>query len=120
MSLLTDAGLPKYDPDNVEARVQAAVVRFRRHHSSLEDRKHALRNLADVLEYLRPKLQEVISTKDESDLFNIINNFGIRHHNPKQKTSYETAIWYSWMFYYFLATIHACVRLLDEKEERRP
>lgn len=118
MSLLMEAGLPKHDPNNVEARVEAAVARFRRHHSSLEDRKHALRDLADVLEYLRPKLKQVISSKDESDLFNIINNFGIRHHTPKQKTNFATSIWYSWMFYYFLATIQACVRLIDENEKR--
>lgn len=112
MSTLTTASLPSHDPHNVEARVQAAVTRFRRHRSSLEDRKHAIRDLADVLEYLRPKVKDVLNTKDEADLFNIANNFGIRHHNPEQKTGYDTAIWYSWMFYYYLSTIHACLRLL--------
>jgi hypothetical protein len=118
MSMLKEAGLPKHDPDDVEARVEAAVVRFRRHHSSLKDRKHALRDLADVLEYLRPKLRQVISSKDKADLANVINNFRIRHHNQKQKTNYATSIWYSWMFYYFLATIHACVRLIEEIDKR--
>ena len=44
--------------------------------------------------------------------FNIVNNFGIRHHNQQQKVHYDTAVWYSWMFYFFLATIHAAVGLL--------
>jgi hypothetical protein len=118
LSLLTDADLPKHDPANVDARVEAAIIRFRRYHSSLEDRKYALRELADILEYLRPKMKNVISSKDDSDLFQIINNFGVRHHNTKQKTNYNTAIWYSWMFYYFLATIHVCVRLIGGNEER--
>lgn len=112
MAPLTEADLPHYDPENVEARVQAAVTRFRRHRASLEDRRHALRDLADVLEFLRPRVKEVVSSKDEADLFNIANNFGIRHHNERQKTGYDTAVWYSWIFYYYLATIHACLRLV--------
>jgi len=116
MSPLLEANLPQHDPHNIEARIQAATDRFRRHKSSLEDRKYALRDLADVLEYLRPQVKETLSSKDEADLFNIANNFGIRHHNEKQKTNYEAAIWYSWMFYYYLATIHACLRLIAIKK----
>lgn len=112
MSQLLEATLPKHDPNNIEARIEAATNRFRRHKSSLEDRKHALRDLADVLEFLRPQVASVLTSKDEADLFNIANNFGIRHHNDKQKTNYDAAIWYSWMFYYYLATIHACLRLI--------
>lgn len=118
MSTLTGATLPSHDADNVDARVQATVSRFRRHRSSLEDRKYALRDLADVLEYLRPKVKAVLTTSDEADLFNLANNFGIRHHNAKQKTNYDAAIWYSWMFYYYLSTIHACIRLLDKHEKK--
>lgn len=109
---LTDATLPPHDPENVEGRVQAAVARFRRHHASLDDRRQAVRDLADVLEFIRPKVKAVLTQKDEADLFNIANNFGVRHHNDQQKTRYEAAIWYSWMFYYYLATIHAALRLL--------
>jgi DNA-binding transcriptional MerR regulator len=116
MSQLLEANLPKFDPENIEERVQAATNRFRRYKASLEDRKHALRDLADVLEYLRPKIQTALLSKDEADLFNLANNFGIRHHNEKQKTGYDPAIWYSWMFYYYLATIHACVRLIAKKK----
>jgi len=64
------------------------------------------------LGYRAPKLKGVLLSKDEQDLFNIVNNFGIRHHNPQQKVHYNTVVWYSWMFYFFLATIHAAVRLL--------
>lgn len=101
-----------YDPENVERRVEAAIVKFRRHHSSMDDRRDAVRDLADVLEFLRPQLRQVLTSKDESDLFNIANNFGIRHHNKGQKTDYDESIWYSWMFHYYLATIHASLRLL--------
>jgi hypothetical protein len=116
MSTLIAASLPQRDPENIEARVEKAKDRFLRHHSSLEDRKHALRDLADVLEYLRPQIKAVVSKKDENDLFSIINTFGIRHHNPQQKTNYDTSVWYSWMFYFYLATIHACLRLIEKRK----
>ena len=46
--------------------------------------------------------------------FEIANNFGIRHHKVGQRTDYDKPIWYSWLFYYYLATIHAAVRLIDK------
>jgi hypothetical protein len=113
---LFEAPLPTHDPANVEERIETARRKFRRHRSSLDDRRDALRELADVLEYLRPRLKQVLQSKDESDLFNIANNFGIRHHNASQKTSYDKSIWYSWMFYYYLATLHAALRLLARED----
>jgi hypothetical protein len=109
---LLEAPLTSSDPTNVDARVAAAIAKYRRHRAALEDRKDAIRDLADVLEYLRPQIKTALDSKDETDLFNIANNFGIRHHNASQKQSYDKAIWYSWLFYYYLATIHAAVRLI--------
>ncbi|MDD2297987.1 MAG: hypothetical protein PHX79_09265 [Sphaerochaetaceae bacterium] len=116
MDSLLEAPVPSLDPDNVEARVEAAHRKFRRHRSTLDERRDAIRDLADVLEFLRPKLKTVLSSKDESDLFNLANNFGIRHHNQEQKTQYDRDIWYSWLFYYYLATIHAATRLIQRTD----
>jgi hypothetical protein len=109
---LLEAELPSTDPSNVDGRVAAAIHKFRRHGASLDDRRDAVRSLADVLEFLRPQIKKVLTSKDESDLFNIANNFGIRHHNEKQKTDYDQAIWLSWMFYFYLSTIHVVTRRL--------
>lgn len=111
------ADLPT-DNTNISARVDAAVLNFRRHGSSLDDRRQAVRDLADVLEYLRPQLKELLTNSDEKDLFNIANNFGIRHHNDKQKTSYDAAIWLSWMFYFYLSTIHVVLRMLGSDSRK--
>lgn len=97
---------PAGTPSQVHSRIEAAVGAFRARHSSLEDRRRAVRDLADALEFLRPSMDGVITAKDESELFNIANNFGIRHLNDKQKTDYEAPVWLDWMFYFFLATIH--------------
>ncbi|EJL6474456.1 TPA: hypothetical protein ACGF6D_003487 [Vibrio cholerae] len=98
------------DDNNIVDRINAATTQFRRHGSTIDDRRQAVRDLADVLEYLKPKVKQLLSNKDEQDLFNIANNFGVRHHNDKQKTSYDSAIWLSWMFYFYLSTIHVVLR----------
>jgi hypothetical protein len=112
-----NADVPSKD-SNIVGRVNAATTNFRRHGSSLDDRRQAVRDLADVLEYLRPQVQELLTNKDEKDLFNIANNFGIRHHNDKQKTSYDAAIWLSWMFYFYLSTIHVVLRKIEHDKSK--
>jgi hypothetical protein len=112
---LLQADIPSSDSENITKKIDLAVLKFRRHKSTLDDERDALRELADVLEYLRPDIKKVLASKDESDLFNIANNFGIRHHNVDQKVDYDKAIWYSWIFYYYLATIHAALRLIAKK-----
>lgn len=115
MAYLEAAELPKYDSENVNDRVEDAIRKFRDRKSSLSDRKDAVVGLASVLEFLRPKLDKVLIKKDESDLFNIANNFGLRHHTSKQQTNYDKDIWYSWIFYHYLSTIHAVLRLIERK-----
>lgn len=113
--VLLEAPVPQIDPENIEARIDAARRKFRRYRASIDERRDAIRDLADVLEYLRPKVREVLLPKDESDLFNLANNFGIRHHRDNQKTRYDPAIWQSWMFYFYLATIHAVLRMIAKQ-----
>lgn len=119
LDTLLAAPLPSLDPKNVEARVAAAALKYRRRGSSGADRRDAVRDLADVLEFLREDVKAVLKTDDEKDLFNLANNFGIRHHRRGQKTDYDQSIWLSWMFHHYLATIHACLRLI-EKSKRAP
>lgn len=112
-----NADVPSKD-SNIVGRINAATNNFRRHGSSIDDRRQAVRDLADVLEYLKPQVQELLTNKDENDLFNIANNFGIRHHNDKQKTSYDAAIWLSWMFYFYLSTIHVVLRKIEHDKTK--
>lgn len=104
-----------YDPQNVGQRIEEATRLYRRHGSSPADRKQAIIKLTEVLEFLRPQIKKVLTRADENDLFNIANNFGIRHHNKKQKTDYDESIWLDWIFYYYLATINAVIRLIDRE-----
>jgi hypothetical protein len=116
LAALHSASLPSADKDNVRSRVEAAQLKFRRYRSMESERRDAIRDLADVLEFLRPQLDGVLTNKDDAALFNIANNFAIRHHNGKQQATYDKVIWYSWIFYFYLATIHAAVRLIEKKK----
>ena len=107
-----NADVPSKD-GNVVSRISSATERFRRHGASIDDRRQAVRDLADVLEYLKKDIQKSLTNQDEKDIFNIANNFGIRHHNDRQKTGYDAAIWLSWMFYFYLSTIHVVLRKIS-------
>ncbi|SHL82151.1 hypothetical protein [Flavobacterium saccharophilum] len=115
LSTLYNASIPTDDLENIKNKLSLAIVKFRQHKSTLEDRKDAIRELADILEFLRKDIKEFLNKKDENDIFSIANNFGIRHHNLDQKNGYDKAIWYSWIFNFYLATIHTILRIKKKK-----
>lgn len=111
------SGLDTIEPEpsgdrSIDDRVSSAIRAFRRHGATEDDKRHALRDLADVLEYLRGTAGTQLASKDEGELFNIANNFAIRHYNPKQKTQYDSGVWLDWMFYSFLSSIELAKKLL--------
>lgn len=113
---IIDAKIVPFDEVNVDSKVRNAVVKWRNRHHDLSERKQAIRDLADVFEWLKKTgdLSSVLNHKDESAIFEIANKFAIRHHDPKQKKDYDENIWYSWIFHFYLATYHAVIRLLKK------
>ncbi len=109
--------IPTYDPKNVDEKVKYAVQKFRRHRATAEEKREAVRLLAEVLEFLRPEIRKLPLTKDEGDLFNIANNFGIRHHRPGEKTEYDHDVYLEWIFYSYLSTIHLIIRLVQTHQK---
>lgn len=100
---------------DIKTKLNLGIQKYRESRSDLETRRIAIRELADILELLRPEAKKYLNNQDERDLFNIANNFSIRHANEKQKIEYDRDIWYSWMFYFYLATIHVLLRILERK-----
>ncbi len=101
------------DPENIDLKIERAKALFVKYNATDDDRMEAIRNLGDVLEYLK-KDDIRLANKDESELFNILNNFSIRHHNRSQQADYDKSIYYPWMFYVFLASIYALLELKDK------
>jgi hypothetical protein len=119
LELIIGAQLVPFDEANVDSKVRLAIEKWRKRHPTLQDKKEAIRLLADVFEWLKKAkhLEKVLVNKDESDLFNIANNFSIRHHQPAQKGNYDLSIWYNWMFHFYLATYHVAIRLLLKQQK---
>lgn len=101
------------EDENVDGKVHSAIGKFFRYNSSLEEKKEAIRTLADVMEYLRD-CGIRLDTKDESDLFHIFNRFGIRHHNKSQKVEYVSDDFYKLTFFVLLANVRfLMIRIVD-------
>lgn len=112
---LQDAPVPTVAGDAVVRKVENAVHRYRTRGASLDDRRHAVRDLAGVLESIRDEgLKQHMLPADEDALFQIANKFGIRHDNRKQHTGYDDVVWLPWMFYVYLASIHAVLRMREK------
>lgn len=114
LQYILNADIPEYDEKNVDSHVKHAIDVWRARTATLEDKKAAIRELADVFEWLKKtkNLADVIGESDNKALFEIANRFAIRHHNQKQATEYDKTIWYSWIFHFYLATYHAAIRFL--------
>jgi hypothetical protein len=113
---LTERPLPDTQTaDDARDRVVDATRRFRERGASTEEQRLALVQLASVLEQLRSdeRLKRALPNKDEAALFNIANNFGIRHSNDRQQEDYGPAF-REWIFHTFLAAIRLTYRTLEE------
>ncbi len=107
------------DPQNIDERVDYAVRTYLHHSSGLQEKKDAVRTLADVLEYLQ-KSNIRFTKKDEGTLFQIINEFDIRHHRKNQQGVYDKELFYEWMFYTFLASIKLLVNYMLKTGQQIP
>jgi len=111
---LVDQTIVTINPDNIDRKVDHSILTFRKGKATNEDKKEAIRTLGDVLEYLK-KDNIRLEGADESALFQILNKFGIRHHNKSQQTEYDRDIWYDYFFYVLLASVRTLQRKIIPK-----
>lgn len=98
--------MPESVGNDVLPAAQAARARF---DEALTDeaRRSAVRDMAALLESLRDQLNEALpSGKDNQALFNIANNYFIRHWNERQLMDYDP-LWLTWVFNLFESTFYA-------------
>ena len=120
---LTMAKIPSNtgEESKINNKIERAITKYRSRYSSISDRREAIRELADVLEYLKSTLKDNMTTDDEKellkiqkDLSNIANNYQIRHNTDTQRDNYSLS-WMSWMFYLYLSSIHLLLRIRKDK-----
>jgi hypothetical protein len=91
--------------------VAHAVALFRGRSSSREDKRSGIVTLARVLEHRRALVKASFLSKDEGALFQIANNFDLRHRRADQQGDYDEAF-LDWVFWWYLGTIELTNRLL--------
>lgn len=106
----------EYNLKNVDQLIKKAIKLWKSRNQSLDEKKQAIINLANVFEFLKSEgtLEKVLNTKDSKDLFNIANNFALRHHDKNQKSDYDQEIWYDWIMQFYLATCITTLKLIKK------
>jgi hypothetical protein len=112
MRRLIEQPLPDTAPKReVVDGVDDAIAHYRRREATAGDRRAAVRELADVLEFLRADVKRHLPTQDERDLFRIANEFALRHNKPSTRRDFDEPVWLAWLFYVYLATIRLTLEL---------
>lgn len=91
--------------------VRHALALFRSRGATEHDKRSAVLALAGVLEERRSLLKSELLRKDEGALFQIANEFAIRHRKEGQKPDYDPAF-LDWVYYWYLATIELTDKVL--------
>lgn len=90
--------------------VARAVSKFRSRNANRLDKKEACRDLAHELEPIRSQIKVDLLSADEGMLFQIANQFAIRHNRADQHDDYADH-YLDWLFWMYLATIELMRRL---------
>lgn len=117
---ILSAELPIDADPEVASRVTSALRTVRDRHADADGMRLAVRDLADALEFVRPRVKQEMLPKDERDLFHLANGFSIRHLNRDQRGQYDQRTWLRWAFYVYLATIHAIIRVSGSQAAAQP
>lgn len=88
-----------------EDPVEVAVEQFRQRGAKEETKRGAIVTLAGVLEGRRALLKAWMLKRDEGALFQIANEFDLRHRKVDQKSDYDKDLYFEWLFHWYLSTI---------------
>lgn len=113
---LVQQALATPDPRDREATRHAIALIRGRHTATREEKRSAVLALARVLESRRPFVEATLARKDAGALFQIANEFDLRHRGASgtgraQREDYDDAF-LDWVYWWYLATIELTDRLL--------
>jgi hypothetical protein len=108
----TDADDGTSDRDRTS--VAHAVELFRARDATRETKRSAVVAVARVLENRRSLLKDMLLSQDEDALFQIANQFDVRHANGRQHDDYAEEF-LDWIFWWYLATVELTDRILAQR-----
>lgn len=95
---------------------QHAVALFRGRDAGVPEKRSAIVAVAGLLEDRRSLLKTELLRPDEGALFNIANNFDLRHRRADQRGDYDEAF-LDWLYWWYLATLDLTDRLLARQAD---
>lgn len=111
-SLLVQAVIARKDSGPAD-QVRHALALFRERGADRNQKRSAVAVLALVLEERRHSvLADALANSDRGALFDIANNFHIRHQDAKQKRNYDD-YYLDWIFWVYLSSIELTNRIID-------
>lgn len=102
--------------EEMRSPIEHAISLFRRRGATTEDKRSACTTLAGVLEFRRSMLKEELFRRDEGALFQIANEFDVRHRSESQKGEYDP-VFLDWIFWWYLGTIELTDRILARQPD---
>jgi hypothetical protein len=104
------------EDDGPADQVRHALALFRQRGADSHQKRSAVAALALVLEERRHNvLADALAKSDRGALFDIANNFHIRHQDAKQRRDYDD-FYLDWIFWVYLATIELTNRVIDGQD----
>lgn len=94
--------------------VDHAIALFRKRDSTFEDKRSACAELALILEDRRDLIQENFLKKDEKLIFQLANQFHIRHRDGRQHGDYAVEF-LEWIFWIYLSTVELTNQIIDSQ-----
>ena len=115
---LVDQAIAGAAPDTRDP-IQHAIALFRKRGAMPEEKRSACIALAGVLERRRGLLRAELFRRDEGALFQIANEFDLRHRSASQHADYDPAF-LDWIFWWYLGTIELTdrIRVRQQAAER--
>jgi hypothetical protein len=107
---LSERALQAATPETSD-RLGHAIALFRSRNATVEERRSAVIALAGILEERRDLLKAELLTKDETALFQIANQFAVRHQRADQRGDYDPAF-LEWLFRWYLDTVQLTNQIL--------
>ncbi|MBL7500968.1 hypothetical protein I6A84_02320 [Frankia sp. CNm7] len=103
------------DTSEQDEQVRHAISLFRGREAGRHQKRSAVAALALVIEERRHGvLTEALAKSDRGALFDIANNFHIRHQGAKQKRDYDD-FYLDWIFWLYLSTVELINCIVDEQ-----
>lgn len=103
------------DDGELAGQVRHALALFRERGADRNQKRSAVAALALVLEERRHNvLTDALAKSDRGALFDIANNFHVRHQDAKQKRDYDE-FYLDWIFWVYLASVELTNRVIDKQ-----